>query len=129
MTYFSDLPLPDLTLREGDVDPVDFTLKQQDNVTPVDLTGKIVELRLRAFRGEQAAKTFSSSGSTPAILVSSPTLGAIRFTQPTTPASSVLLAADDRYRGYFAIYDSPTSGPKTVPQPRDFWVAMLPKVT
>lgn len=127
MTYFSTLPLPDLTLREGDADPRDFVLKQQDGVTPVDLTSRIVEFRLRAFRGDQTVRVYRSDGTGPAITVTSPSGGAIQFTNPTTTG---LLASAERYRGYFAIYEAatPTTRPKTVPQPRDFWLAMLPRL-
>ena len=133
MTYFSDLPLPDLTVREGDADPIDFTLKQADGTTPVNLTGCIVELRLRAVLGDQTTLIFRTDASTlgpTAILITSPTLGGIQFTNPTSPASAGLLALSERYRGYFAIYENaaPVTFPKTVPQPRDFWVAMLPRL-
>lgn len=134
MTYFSDLPLPDIPVREGDADPIDFTLRQADGVTPVDLSNRIVELRLRAFRGDQAIKIYRSDSSTlgpTAIVITSPTLGAIQFTNPTSPTSDGLLASGERYRGYFAIYENSTPyvRPKTVPQPRDFWIEMLARLT
>jgi hypothetical protein len=133
MTYFSDLPLPDLTVREGDADPIDFTLKQADGTTPVNLTGRIVELRLRALRGEQTTLIFRTDATTLgplAIVITTPTLGGIQFTNPTSPPSAGLLALSERYRGYFAIYETltPVTLPKTIPQPRDFWVAMLPRL-
>ena len=132
MSYFSTLPLPDLVIREGDADARDFTLKQSDGVTPVDLTNRVVELRLRGFRDSQIAKAFRSDTTpgTPAIFITSPTTGGLRFTNPTTPSSAGLQAVAGRYCGYFAIYEAatPTVNPKTVPQPRDFWISMLARI-
>lgn len=128
MTYFSDLPLPDLTIREGDCDPRDFVLRQGDGITPVDLTSRVVELRLRPYRGTQSVLTYRTNASSPALYVTSPTGGAVRLVPP-----AVAFDADaERYRGYFAIYeaaDTLYASPKTVPQPRDLWIEILPKVS
>lgn len=123
MTYLSDLPLPDVTVREGDTDPMDFTLTQADGTTPIDLSsGRIVELRLRRLRGDQTAQVYRSDNGT-GIGITTPAAGKVRF----SPTAATWLAAAERYRGYFAIYETatPTTNPKTVPQPRDLHIAVL----
>lgn len=128
MTYFSDLPLPDITIREGDTDPRDFVLRQGDGITPVNLTSCVVELRLRAYRGSQTAISWFTDATTPCLYITSPTGGAVRLIPPVTGFD----ADAERYRGYFAIYttaDTQHASPKTVPQPRDLWIEILPKVS
>lgn len=131
MSYLNDLPLPDLRCREGDYDPVDFTLRNTDG-TPVDLSSRVVELRLRAYRDPTVLKIYRSDASSPgiqAITINSPTLGAIQFTNPSSPADGGLVLSAERYHGYFAIYEAatPTARPKTVPQARELWIHMLPR--
>lgn len=126
--YFRDVPLPDVVVHEGDTDPLYVTLTQADGVTPVDLSGRIVEFRLRAYRGDQTALTFRSDGTgTPPIAIISPaTTGVVRI----TPTATSFVATAEFYRGYFSLFATatPSTLPQIVPQGRDFWIQVLAKV-
>jgi len=123
--YIRALPQADIVIREGDTDPIDWTITQGDGVTPVDLTSvTAVILRLRALRGSQAPLAYYSStpASLPPIRVTTPTLGAIQIVPGTSMAFT---AAAESYRGYF---DLIVGGSRSVPQERDIWIDVLPRI-
>ena len=116
--FVLDTPLPDVTVREGDVDPMVFTLTQADG-SAIDLSGKVVKIRLKPSRGAQVTVQYATDDPSPKLVVTDPARGVVRLTPEATTFSSLL----EPYRAYFLI----GTGPQTVPQERDLWIAVLPK--
>ena len=123
MSYYGtvlDLPSPDLAIREGDVDPVTFTLRNADG-TPVDLSGKTVKITLRPLRGVQTNLVYDSAIDVSRLAIVSPTAGTVRL----LPAATSFTAISGPYHGYFSVLSGGVN-PQTVPQDREIWIAILP---
>lgn len=106
-----DLPLPQMRIGAGDIDAIDWQLKDRNG--PLDLTGLVVELRLRPLRGSQTVLSFKTTDASPKLVVTTPATGWVKF----TPAADTFSAAADQYRGHFLV----GSGQR-VPQEDDFFL-------
>lgn len=123
MSFFglvTDLPVPDLGVREGDVDPLVFTLKNADG-TAVNLSGKTVALSLRPYRGTQTTVTVNTVDDPSRLAIVSASEGIVRY----VPLASSFKAGQGPYHGYFQVY-TVAGSPQTVPQDREIWIGVLP---
>lgn len=110
--YILDLPLPVVTVYEGDLDPIDFTLKS--NNVAIDLSGKTVALHLMPIRGPQTERVISTADQAPLLLKMQPeTSGVVRL----TPDAAMFTVDMDQVRAFFMI-----AGTHRNPQDTDLFI-------